>query len=149
MHLQLITRSEALSTLNLILTLNETNVKIKTRAPLPIFLAREWSYDKIDNSSKGRQTKRWAQNTGKKCPGVKFKNGQQHIEFKNLKPPEIAFGHIVSQNWSKAFTYLLDKIDHPDNLYLTCRDCNSSLSDRFPDPKLKDEIVKTGTIGDW
>ena len=36
-----------------------------------------------------------------------------------------------------------------DNLYLTCKKCNSSLSDNFPDKKLKKNITNTGTIGDW
>ena len=39
--------------------------------------------------------------------------------------------------------------DNPDNLYLTCDKCNSSLSNNFPDLKLRKEISKRGTIGDW
>jgi hypothetical protein len=55
----------------------------------------------------------------------------------------------VSQEWTRSFTFLLDKKDHPDNLYLTCQQCNSSLSDNFPDIKLRKEIEERGTIGDW
>jgi hypothetical protein len=84
--------------------MNETDSIIETRSPFPITLAREWGYDNINNSKKGRQLKRWAQKTGKQCPGLKCKNGKQHIEFTDLSQSEIAFGHIISKNWSKAFT---------------------------------------------
>ena len=72
-----------------------------------------------------------------------------HILFRDLKLSDIAFGHIISQNWTSAFTFMLDKVHHPDNLYLTCKNCNSSLSNNFPDPQLRKAIVKEGTIGDW
>ena len=45
--------------------------------------------------------------------------------------------------------FLLDKKDHPDNLYLSCQRCNASLSDNFPDTELRNEIETRGTIGDW
>lgn len=147
--LQLITRSEALSTLNLIFSMNETDSVIETRSPLQDALGREWSYGHINNAQKGRQIKHWAKNTGKRCPGTHCKNGHQHVEFEDLNQSEIAFGHIIPQNWAKAFTYLLDRVDHPDNLYLTCKHCNSSLGDKFPDMALRESIVNNGTIGDW
>lgn len=148
LDLQTINRTDALSILNLIFSLNETDREIETRYELPEQLAREWSYDKINNTEKGRKIKRWARKTGKKCPGILCKNGP-HIEFKDLSPSVISFGHIVSRNWAKAYTYILDKVHHPDNLYLTCRSCNSSLGDTFPDKSFRDNIVKIGTIGDW
>lgn len=150
LELQIISRTEALSIVNLIFSLDETDLEIETRYELPEQLAREWSYDKLNNTEKGRRIKRWAQKTGKKCPGAMCKNGSiPHVEFKDLSLSEISFGHIVSKNWAKAYTYMLDKIDHPDNLYLTCRSCNSSLGDTFPDKSFRDNIVKSGTIGDW
>jgi len=148
LDLQIINRTDALSILNLIFSLNETDIEIETRFELSEQLAREWSYDKINNTEKGRKIKRWARKTGKKCPGILCKNGP-HIEFKDLSPSVISFGHIVSRNWAKAYTYILDKVHHPDNLYLTCRSCNSSLGDTFPDKSFRDNIVKFGTIGDW
>ena len=77
---------------------------------------------------------------------------------------EIAFGHIISQDWADSFTFLKKEsiVNHPDNLYLTCRSCNSSLGNRFPDyPRiqttengtiktLRDMIEQSqSTIGDW
>ncbi|MBU3565992.1 hypothetical protein [Polynucleobacter sp. MWH-HuK1] len=145
LKLQLIPRHEAFATLNLIKSLNSDNIDIDVRAELPEALAREWSYDKINSTEKGKQLKRWAQRNSISCPGSKC----DHIPFRELKNSDIAFGHIVSQNWSSAFTFMLDKVHHPDNLYLTCKTCNSSLSNNFPEPKLREQIVKQGTIGDW
>ncbi len=145
LKLQLIPRHEAISTINLIRSLNSENIDIDVRAELPDELSREWAYDKINTSEKGKQLKRWAQKNSKNCPGARC----NHILFRELKLSDIAFGHIVSQNWTSAFTFMLDKVHHPDNLYLTCKTCNSSLSNNFPDPELRKEIVKEGTIGDW
>ncbi|USK71259.1 hypothetical protein [Peribacillus asahii] len=150
--LQLITRAEAKSICNRLLSLNQTDSHVETRYELPRQLAREWAYDKINATEKGRQIKRWAQATGMSCPGIKCKKGplaKPKILFSELSFKEIAFGHIISQNWAKAYSYLLDKVNHPDNLYLTCRICNSSLGDHFPDDVLRSEIVNNGTIGDW
>ncbi len=145
LKLQLIPRHEALSTINLIKSLNSENIDIDVRAELSNELSREWAYDKISISDKGKQLKRWAQKNSRNCPGSKC----GHIFFRDLKLSDIAFGHIVSQNWTSAFTFMLDRVHHPDNLYLTCKTCNSSLSNNFPDPELRKEIVKEGTIGDW
>lgn len=150
LQLQIINRTDTLSILNLIFSLNETNLEIETRHELPEQLAREWSYDKINNTEKGRRIKRWAQKTGKKCPGTLCKKGTHpNIDFQDIPLSEIAFGHIISKNWAKAYTYMLEKVDHPDNLYLTCRSCNSSLGDTFPDKDFRERIVQNGTIGDW
>tara|TARA_B100001175_G_scaffold307099_1_gene305954 strand:+ start:461 stop:1621 length:1161 start_codon:yes stop_codon:yes gene_type:complete len=145
-NLQLIERDQCLSIINRFESLNDSDLTLRVRDELPENISREYSYLNINNSKKGRLLKSWAKKNGKKCiDGIKCNN----IEFKDLKDSEIAFGHIISQNWSKSFTYLLNKINHPDNLYLTCKKCNSSLSDGFPDKILKNKIYSEGTIGDW
>lgn len=151
LQLQIITREEALVHLNRLFALNETDFSVEARNALSEQLAREWAYDKINNTERGRQIKRWAQGVGKRCPGSLCKSGKEHIPFKDLSMSEIAFGHIIPQKWAKVFSYLLEKVDHPDNLYLTCKNCNSSLSDAFPDTRLKEIITSKeyGTIGDW
>lgn len=143
--LQLITRSSVYNSLNLLRTANQTNQEITIRAGLQDALAREWSFDRINSTEKGRKIKRWAQRRGYSCPGTRC----NHVKFEMLKSSQIAFGHVISQNWVQSFTFLLDKKDHPDNLYLTCQQCNSQLSDGFPHDALRDEIQKRGTIGDW
>jgi len=145
LKLQLVSRSEAYESINLIKSFGTDDLGIDVRIPISDALAREWSYDKINSTRKGRQIKEWAQKTGKKCPGEIC----QHKHFSSLRSQDIAFGHIISQKWSSAFTFILDKVHHPDNLYLTCKPCNSSLSDNFPDKTLKTKVSEEGTIGDW
>lgn len=122
--------------------------KLKTkRDALPESVINEWNYKKITTGKKGLIIKNWAKKSnlkcidGSKCGGIKFK------EIENSK---ITFGHIIPQSWSKEYPHLLTSIHHPDNLYLTCQSCNSSLSSGFPDDELKKRISgKEGTIGDW
>ena len=143
--LQIVNRADAYNFLNIIYSLNETSFEIKTRPELPRALAIEWAFDKINSSKKGRQIKKFASRMGKSCPGSLC----NHKKFEQLTSQNIAFGHIISQRWIRSFNFLLDKKDHPDNLYLSCQRCNASLSDNFPDTELRNEIETRGTIGDW
>ena len=143
--LKLVNRTDVYNILSLLRSLNQTDLSIETRPQLPITLAREWAFDRINSSPKGRKIKRWAIKMGYSCPGSLC----NHVKFEKLKSSKIAFGHIISQDWAKSFTYLLEKKDHPDNLYLTCQSCNSSLSNKFPNEELKKKIEAVGTIGDW
>jgi hypothetical protein len=147
LELQLITRSEAYSALNLLDSLDSADLDVQMRTELMPGLAREWSFDKINSSQKGRQLKRWAQRAGLSCPGQHCRGGQHHL-FRDMELRDITFGHIIPQKWAKSFTYLLPSYHHPDNLYLTCNRCNSSLNDAFPDPGLRGELLKNGTVGD-
>ncbi len=143
--LKLVNRAEVFNTINLLRSLSQTHLEIKTRPQLNEFLAREFAFDRINSSQKGKKIKKWARNGGKTCPGTLC----NHIKFAQLNSKKIAFGHIVSQDWARSFTFLLDIKDHPDNLYLTCQDCNSSLGNKFPGADLRKQIEKRGTIGDW
>ena len=143
--LQIVNRTDAYNFLNIIRSLNDASFNIQTRRELTQTLAREWEFEKINSSEKGKKIKRFAQKRGKSCPGTLC----NHIKFAQLTNRNIAFGHIISQKWIRSFNFLLDKKDHPDNLYLSCQKCNSSLSDNFPDTKLRSEIETRGTIGDW
>jgi len=145
LKLQLINKEEALNSLLVLKSMNEDIGDLETRFDLSDALAREWSYDKINSSKKGKKIKIWAQSVGKHCPGSLCENKP----FDDIPSSKIAFGHIISQHWSRAFTYLLKSVDHPDNLYLTCSRCNSSLGDSFPNPELRNKITTEGTIGDW
>ena len=92
----------------------------------------------------------WAISKGKKCPGDKCQNA----EFKKItNKSKIHLGHIVPQNWGGIFQFLQEKnhIHHPDNLYLSCSECNISLNSSFPGDSLRKNIIddKFGTIGDY
>ncbi len=145
LELQLIDRKEAAEALLVLDSRKDSLDDIIFREPLSDSLSREWSYNNISSGEKGKKVKRWAKENGKKCPG----NLCQNKPFKDFPLSKLAFGHIISQKWAKAFTYLLKSVHHPDNLYLTCSNCNSSLSDKFPSSDLRNSIINTGTIGDW
>jgi len=145
LKLKLVHRTDVYNAISLIRSLSQTHLEIKTRPELPESLAREFAFDRINSSPKGKKIKGWAQKRGFVCPGTLC----NHIKFDQLDSRKIAFGHIVSQDWARSFTFLLDKKDHPDNLYLTCQNCNSSLGNRFPDAELREQIEERGTIGDW
>lgn len=145
LSLQIIQRTEALNKIDQIFARDESNLVIKVRSELDEKIAREFSYIQIKDSNKGKKIKKWAQNTSRKCPGTLCKGAA----FSNMKFSQIAFGHIVSQEWSRSFPHIQGKVNHPDNLYLTCNKCNSSLLDYFPDKILRDKIIVNGTIGDW
>ncbi|MGM0411655.1 MAG: hypothetical protein ACQEQF_12950 [Bacillota bacterium] len=142
-RLKIITRKEALSTLRNLFSLNSSDTSIKNRPALSEKVFREWEYNKIKSSKKGRKIKKWAQKNGKVC------YGDCGREFKDVNLRNITFGHIISQDWENSFSFLGMKVHHPYNLYLTCRKCNSKLGSYFPEQNLRDKIVNNGTIGDW
>ena len=117
------------------------------RKKLSITIVKEWNYKRITTGSKGLTIKSWAKKSGLKCIDGSKCGG---VKFSQIDDSEITFGHIIPQSWGKEYPHMLETIHHPDNLYLTCRSCNSSLNSGFPDPELKSKISNEfGTIGDW
>lgn len=110
-------------------------------------LIDEWNYKSINTGKKGLLIKNWAKKSGLKCIDGSKCGG---VKFDLLDNSEITFGHIVPQSWATEYPHMFEIIHHPDNLYLTCKSCNSSLNSDFPDKELKKKISgKEGTIGDW
>ena len=127
------------------------NKKIKKLSPnrkdLNDKVIKEWSYKKITTGSKSEIIKNWAKKSGFECIDGSKCNG---VKFQDLPNNEITFGHIIPQSWGVEYPHMLKIIHHPDNLYLTCKSCNSSLNSNFPQTELKNKISKReGTIGDW
>lgn len=110
-------------------------------------IINEWNYKSINTGKKGLLIKNWAKKSGLKCiDGTKCGG----VKFESLENREITFGHIIPQSWATEYPHMFETIHHPDNLYLTCKSCNSSLNSDFPDKELKKKISgKEGTIGDW
>lgn len=148
LHLQTLNRKSALLNLEKVISLDNDKISIPIRAELSEKLALEFDYSTISksHSKKAKGIKVWAQKNKKKCPGTKC-GGKEFDKITELS--EITFGHIISQNWAKAFCHLKDLNGHPDNIYLTCNKCNSSLNENFPDKKLRIKILNYGTLGDW
>lgn len=117
------------------------------RKKLPPKIIQDWNYKRITSGTKGQIIKSWAKKSNLKCIDGSKCGG---IKFSQIDDSEITFGHIIPQSWGKEYPHMLETIHHPDNLYLTCRSCNSSLNSGFPDPDLKNKISHHyGTIGDW
>ena len=145
LKLQIIDTAEASDAIRLLRSLKGIELETEIRKQLDPKLAEEWMYTQINIQSKGNKIKKWAKTMHKTCPGTLC----NHVKFENLSNPNIAFGHIVSRNWARIFPHNLSSVHHPDNLYLTCKNCNSQLGDNFPDPELRKNILQRETIGDW
>ena len=116
------------------------------REPISRDIVIEWSYLKVTKGEKKDTIKNWAKESELKCPdGSKCGN----IMFSKLEAKDIAFGHLIPQDFAKEFPHYKEIIHHPDNLYLTCKSCNSSLGGNPPDTVLRQRILINGTIGDW
>jgi len=143
-ELQLISRKEAYDICSQLKNLAKPNVDLQFRPSLSLAIQSEFSYEHIKSSKKGNAIKKWAQINNKKCPAC-------DKPFSDMPNSKIAFGHVISQNWCQSFSFLSNKVHDPDNLYLTCSQCNSSLNKYFPDKQLQDKITQNqyGLIGDW
>ena len=147
LELQIVSRAEVYKSIHRFNALQDTDTEINFRNDLDIRLAEEWSFEEIHSSKKGKEIKKWFKENGKRCPG----NICEHIQFDELSDSDIGFGHIIPQDWAKTFPHYQTVVHHPDNLYLTCKSCNSSLGKNFPNKNKtsQEEIEKLGTIGDW
>jgi len=147
LELQIVSRAEVYKSIHRFNALQDTETEINFRKDLDVRLEEEWSFEEIHSSRKGKEIKKWYKENGKKCPG----NICDHIQFDELSDSKIGFGHIIPQDWAKTFPHNQTIVHHPDNLYLTCNQCNSSLGSKFPNKNntSQKDIDETGTIGDW
>jgi len=144
LELQTMNRADAYLSLNVLESLYNSTTEIKIREPLPKSFEEQWAYDEIHDSKKGKEIIKWYRENARKCPGC----GRLFSEFRG---GDIAFGHIISQDWAGTYQHHSSTVHHPDNLYVTCKNCNSSLGNSFPNKEQtsQESILKDGTIGDW
>ncbi|MFC2174784.1 hypothetical protein ACFLQ2_02830 [archaeon] len=142
-EVQLLGRNDAMEIINGLFA-SEISHDIKQRRPLDEEMAMEYSFENL-KGHRSKKLKSYARKHAKTCPGT----GCEHKPFADILDKDLAFGHIIPQNWASKFTFLHTNVNHPDNLYLTCKWCNSSLGDNFPDSGLVKKIEKNGTIGEW
>ena len=147
LKLQIVSRADVYKSIHRFNAFQDTDTEINFRDDLDVRFAEEWSFEEIHSSNKGKVIKKWYKDQGKECPG----NICDHIQFGELLDSEIGFGHIIPQDWAKTFPHYQTIVHHPDNLYLTCNKCNSSLGKNFPNKNntSQEKIEKLGTIGDW
>jgi len=153
LELELATQEEFDSFFQLIGILKDAKPEVDTRHPLPDEINRAWSFEKVRSGPNGKKIKRFAKQKGFRCPGDNsFPEGSHcgHKQFSEFPDDEIDFGHIIFQDWADTYTVLKTLSDYPDNLYLTCGDCNSQVGGNFPEKRLRKRIEsEKATIGDW
>ncbi|MCK2017950.1 hypothetical protein [Peribacillus frigoritolerans] len=142
LRLQLITREEAYETIEQLMNLDVIDNEYPIRVPLDSAKVDKWSYNQVKSGPKGTAIKAWAKSVGKKCPDC-------DAPFSAFLNNKIDFGHIIFQDWCRTYGFSNNIKHHPDNLYLSCSSCNSSLNNNFPYKNLLNKIEETGTIGDW
>ena len=120
--LQLISKDEALKTLDLIIDAFKAKGDYRIRTILPEHLRLGWSYPKIQTGAKKSRLIEFAKVHGFACPGHKCGG----VPFETLPDREIHIGHRISQKWNSQNSGVAD-VHHPYNLYLSCGACNMSL----------------------
>ena len=156
LKLQIEPISEIRKTIGYIKSLTTAETMFKVRPPLRSDIENDWSYEKISSNSnaRGKAIRLFAQSINLSCgDGISGKNECKKTLDQCTSLSEIHLGHIVPQNWAKAYQFLSDSssnvINHPDNLYLSCGKCNRTLNDNFPSDKARKRIEKNGwTVGD-
>lgn len=146
LSLELISAQEAQEYLLSIKNLSSpffTTSPLRTRLTLDSKLANQWNYNAIKaDSSKALRLKKWAKEHNLCCPGC----GK---DFNSFSYSELHICHYLSQNYCECFPELSNYQHHPDNLYLGCYSCNSSLRDEIPTGITRKNIEANGRIGDW
>lgn len=143
-ELQLISKDEALKLIDNLLNAFQTKGDFRIRPPMPEHLRLGWSYDKIKSDKKKRALIiDYAHKHNLRCPGDLC----DHVQFLKLKNSKVHIGHRISQKWNSQNSGVAD-VHHPYNLYLSCGECNISLSDKYP-TEIDKLINEMGTIGDW
>lgn len=128
-------------------TMNSGNQKFGDRKYLTPNLIQDYNYDSLTGTSLEKKLERWAKNTGKRCPDGRMCN---NTRFDDPTIGPLHLGHIISQDWCKAFKLDPKFMNHPYNLYLTCGSCNRSLNKHFPSQNLQNRLDNDkATIGDW
>lgn len=151
LNLQLIDVNEGIERTMMIRSLDELEIQTSVRSALNDEFVIKFNFENINSNKNLRNLLiQWAIKQGKTCPGSKC----NHISFRDIKnKAHIHLGHIIPQKWGGVFQFMQERnhIHHPDNLYLSCNTCNTSLSYLFPDRVLMDNILdgKFGTVGDF
>ncbi len=151
LNLQIINVNQAIEQTMMMRAMDSLDLDSKIRKSLLDEYVVKYNYESIKSNSKLRNhVINWAINKGKRCPGTKCEN----IEFRKISnKSKLHLGHVIPQNWGGVFQFLQENnhIHHPDNLYLSCSECNISLNASFPDNNLRKNIINDdfGTIGDY
>ena len=130
--------------------LDQTIGDYEAKTPLPRKVAKKFAFNNLKSKVQRKLIYDYIHNHSPYCSHATRKGGKV-VECKNrLKPDKTThIGHIFSQNWCTAYSVFQESMNHPDNLYLSCSSCNTSLNLGCPSKDVLKRINKEGlTLGD-
>ncbi|MGB2340684.1 MAG: hypothetical protein ACPH9K_06770 [Candidatus Poseidoniaceae archaeon] len=129
---------------------NTTGNTYQARTPLTDKLAKKYNYNFLKTQKQKKQIYDYITSENPKCSHAISTGGKITQCSTALQPNGTThIGHIFSQNWCSAYSVFQESVNHPDNLYLSCNTCNTTLNQGCPDKNTLKLINKEGlTIGD-
>ena len=125
---------------------DEKEFLLEQRTTLEAGLANEWSYPL---KPKCREAIRAYIRTNDITCSHSNSDTRTQCETSLVETDSEHVGHIFSQYWCEAYVVFQESMNHPDNLYLSCPDCNIKLKQGCPDQyMLKSINTEQLTIGD-
>ena len=130
MLLKPLNENDARARINLILAIGDNYndddpYEVRTRLLSPEEI-RKWSYKSI---KKPERKKLWNSILAHGIKCAHHNDARLNTTCMGINSIEdMHVGHILSQKWSKSYQVFTESVHHPDNLYLCCNGCNSSLS---------------------
>lgn len=139
-------KNHLLSLIRLNDRLGDKDFQLMQRTTLETSLANEWSYPLKKKCREAIRSYISSENI--KCSHSTNKTRTQ-CETRLVDTDSEHIGHIFSQYWCEAYVVFQESMNHPDNLYLSCPNCNIKLKEGCPDRHMLRSINKDGlTIGD-
>ena len=125
--------------------LGSDGFSLEQKSTLETSLVSEWSYPLRPRAK--RAIKEYIEHNDITCS---HSTNSSRIKCNNsLKSSNYHIGHIFSQYWCEAYVIFQESMNHPDNLYLSCPECNVKLQQGCPDKYMLTSINKERlTIGD-
>ena len=138
-------KNHLLSLIRLNVQLGDEKFNLEQRSTLGAELVNKWSYPL--NKKCRDEIAKYITNNEIRCS---HSTGNTRVHCETLLPPsDFHIGHIFSQYWCQAYLVFQESMNHPDNLYLSCPDCNLKLKEGCPDRYMLRSInSKRLTIGD-
>lgn len=121
----------------------EDDSALDQRPALKPSIASEWNYP--ITGKRRKMIEKYIEENAVTCSHVSGTGEKCQRSLQN----NLHIGHIYSQKWCNTYLIFQESKNHPDNLYLTCKSCNSALSEGCPSKEMLRSINKNkSTVGD-
>ena len=123
---------------------DDDDFALDQRPALKPSIASEWNYP--ITGKRRKMIEKYIEENVVTCSHV---CGDTSEECQTSLHKNLHIGHIFSQKWCNTYLIFQESKNHPDNLYLSCKSCNSTLSEGCPSKEMLRSINKNQlTIGD-